>query len=189
MKKLCLLFILSIGFVLGGSTLSVYAEELPEQVVVETETTEEVEIVETEQEIEEYASKVTEYIIAGVMGLLGTSALAIAFRKTLKSLGTRVLEAIGLLKSNKDEVEEDINMIVKSAQKTVASLEKLEEKILNANEERFLEMELQMTLLCKVIIYMAGGMKELVVNGTSESISNLLKQFDKEVNLDGNEEV
>lgn len=187
MKKLCLLFILSIGFILGGSTMNVYAEELPEQVVVENETTEEV--VEIEQEVEEYTSRVTELIVAGVMGLLGTSALAIAFRKTLKSLVTRVLEAIGVLKSNKDEVEEEVNAIVKSAQKTVASLEKLEEKILNANEERFLEMELQMTLLCKVIIYMAGGMKELVVNGTSESISNLLKQFDKEVDLDGNEEV
>lgn len=191
MKKLFLIFLLSIGFIISGSAMTVYALELPEE-NLSTEIQEESEeiltetipeLTEEQKEIEDYTTRLTEWIIAGVMGLLGTSAIAIAFRKHLKNLIASVVNGISLLKTSKDRAEEDITLITKKAQDTIASLEKLKDEIVEQDKEKFSVLEAQVKLLITVFMSLVGGTKELVVNGTAEYISNILSTVDKEVNL------
>jgi len=139
--------------------------------------------------IEAYTAQIVEWIIAGVLGLLGTSAVAIAFRKHLKSLIKSVSTALGLLKTNKDTAEEDIKNIKKEADNTLASLKTIKEEMLEINKKEFEALNRQNKLLRQVILYMAGGMKELVANGTSETVCNLLQEPDKEVKENASEEI
>ena len=161
--------------------------------MIDSETPEEPILPDTELDelkgIEAYTSQVVEWIIAGVLGLLGTTALAIAFRKNLKSLTKSVLTALGLLKTNKDTAEEDIKKIKKEADNTLASLKTIKEEMLEINKKEFEALNRQNKLLRQVILYMAGGMKELVANGTSETVCNLLQEPDKEVKENASEEI
>ncbi len=191
MKKLFLIFLLSIGFIFSGSSTTVYASELPEE-NTSTEIQEEreeisietmPELTEEQKEIEDYTTRLTEWIIAGVIGLLGTSALAIAFRKHLKNLIASVINGISLLKTSKDKADEDITTITKKAQDTIATLEKLKDEIVEQDKERFSVLETQIKVLITAFMSLVGGTKELVVNGTAEYISNILSTIDKEVNL------
>lgn len=161
--------------------------------MADSETAEEPILPDTEldeiKDIEAYTSQILEYIIAGVLGLLGTSAVAVAFRKHLKSLIKSVSTALGLLKTNKDTAEEDIKKIKQEADNTLASLKNVKEEMLEINKKEFEALNRQVSLLSKVVLYMAGGMKELVANGTSETVSNLLQEPKKEVNENASEEI
>lgn len=161
--------------------------------MVDSETPEEPILPDTElqeiKDIESYTSQIVEWIIAGVLGLLGTSAVAVFFRKQLKDLVASVLNALKALKCNKDSAEEDIKKIKDEAVKTLASLKDVKEEMVEVNKKEFEALNRQVKLLSQVVIYMSGGIKELVVNGTSESIYNLLKVPNKEVKENGSEEI
>lgn len=129
---------------------------------------------------DEYTKKVTEWIIAGVCGLLGTSAVAVAFRKQLKELIAKILSALGVLNTNKDETEKQVKAIQDKAEKTLASLEKVKEEMLEENKEQFDDTKQQIEILTKAIMFIACGMTELVANGTSETISDMLKGKENE---------
>ena len=107
----------------------------------------------------------------------------------LKSLIKSVSTALGLLKTNKDTAEEDIKNIKKEADNTLASLKTIKEEMLEINKKEFEALNRQNKLLRQVILYMAGGMKELVANGTSETVCNLLQEPDKEVKENASEEI
>ena len=100
-----------------------------------------------------------------------------------------VSTALGLLKTNKDTAEEDIKNIKKEADNTLASLKTIKEEMLEINKKEFEALNRQNKLLRQVILYMAGGMKELVANGTSETVCNLLQEPDKEVKENASEEI
>ena len=161
--------------------------------MIDSETPEEPILPDTELDelkgIEAYTAQIVEWIIAGVLGLLGTSAVAVAFRGHLKSLIKSVSTALGLLKTNKDTAEEDIKNIKKEADNTLASLKTIKEEMLEINKKEFEALNRQNKLLRQVILYMAGGMKELVANGTSETVCNLLQEPDKEVKENASEEI
>lgn len=199
-KKLLLLtVIVALMFTLSlGVVSTAYASEV-EDSTIETETEIPEEIAEepilpdTEldevKDIEEYTARIVEYIIAGVLGLLGTSAVAIAFRKNLKSLINKIGTALGLLKENKDTAEEDIKKIKDEADRALASLKTIKEEMIEINKKEFKSLQGQVSRLSKVVICLAGGMKELVVNGTAESICDFLKNPDKEVKENASEEI
>ncbi len=161
--------------------------------MVDSETPEEPILPDTELDeikgIEAHTAQIVEWIIAGVLGLLGTSAVAIAFRKHLKSLIKSVSTALGLLKTNKDTAEEDIKKIKEEADNTLASLKNVKSEMLEINKKEFEALNRQVSLLSKVVLYMAGGMKELVANGTSETVCNLLQEPSKEVKENASEEI
>ena len=165
------------------NTLTMVDSETPEEPILPETELDEIKI------IEAYTSQILEYIIAGVLGLLGTSAVAVFFRKQLKNLIASVLSGLKALKDNKETAEEDIEKIKDEADKTLASLKNVKEEMLEINKKEFEALNRQVSLLSKVVLYMAGGTKELVVNGTSESIYNLLKNFDMEVNFDGSKKI
>ena len=161
--------------------------------MIDSETPEESILPDTElaelKGIEAYTAQIVEWIIAGVLGLLGTSAVAIAFRVHLKSLIKSVSTALGLLKTNKDTAEEDIKNIKEEANNTLASLKTIKEEMLEINKKEFEALNRQNKLLRQVILYMAGGMKELVANGTSETVCNLLQEPSKEVKENASEKI
>ena len=140
-------------------------------------------------EVEDYTAQIVEYIIAGVLGLLGTGVTALAFRKHLKSLINSISTALGLIKQNKDSAEEDIKNVIKEAENTIASLKNIKTDIKDENRKEFEMMQKQISLLIQIISYMSSGMKELVANGTAESVYNLLKEPITEVKDNANEEI
>ena len=178
MKKLFLLTLMVFTMVLSfGGVAVVSAEEIveePQEVITE--------VVDTLEETEELTKQITEYIIAGVLGLFGTSALAIVFRKSLKNLALGVINGIKEIKANKVDAETSIKGLKESAENTIASLKMLKEDISEQNKEEF-------ELLKQAIFCMATGIKELIVNGTSEKVSNILNMPNKEVGDNGSEEI
>ncbi len=182
-----------IFYLAGEVFLEAEVDEDNTLTMVDSETPEEPILPETELDeikgVEAYTAQIVEWIIAGVLGLLGTSAVAIAFRKHLKSLIKSVSTALGLLKTNKDTAEEDIKKIKEEADNTLASLKNIKEEMLEINKKEFEVLYKQISLLSKVVLYMAGGMKELVVNGTAEHVCNLLKGPQKEVSENASEEI
>lgn len=190
---LIITILLSFMYVTTAHANSVDIDEDKVLTILDTETSEETNLpitkLEEIKEIEAYTAQIVEWIIAGVLGLLGTSAVAIAFRGHLKSLIKSVSTALGLLKTNKDTAEEDIKNIKKEADNTLASLKTIKEEMLEINKKEFEALNRQNKLLRQVILYMAGGMKELVANGTSETVCNLLQEPDKEVKENASEEI
>ena len=165
------------------NTLTMVDSETPEESILP-----DIELGEV-KDIEEYTAQIVEYIIAGILGLLGTSAVAVFFRKQLKNLVASVVNGLKALKDNKDSAEEDIKKIKNEADKTLASLKNVKTEMLEINKKEFEALNRQVAMLSKVVLYMAGGMKELVGNGTSESICNLLQNPNKEVNENASEEI
>lgn len=166
-----------------NNTLTMADSEAPEEPILPDTELDEL------KGIEAYTSQVVEWIIAGVLGLLGTTTLAIAFRKHLKSLTKSVLTALGLLKTNKDTAEEDIKNIKKEAENTLASLKNVKEEMTNLNQKEFNELKAMFKLLCQAFMYIADGTKELVINGTAECVGCLLKDTEKEVIDNASEEI
>ena len=166
-----------------NNTLTMVDSETPEESILP-----DIELGEI-KDIEAYTSQIVEYIIAGILGLLGTSAVAVFFRKQLKSLVASVINGLKALKENKDTAEEDIKKIKDEADKTLASLKNVKEEMLEINKKEFEALNRQVSLLSKVVLYMAGGMKELVANGTSETVCNLLQEPKKEVSENASEEI
>lgn len=194
MKKFFWIFVIlfslaMIMFSLGFNSLEkAYAmEENTEEVIeqpIEQPTEELPSVEETPSDelpiVDEYTKKVTEWIIAGLCGLLGTSAVAVAFRKQLKELIANILSALGVLKTNKDETEKQVKAIQDKAEKTLARLEKVKEEMFEENKEQSDEVKKQIGILTKAIMFIACGMTELVANGTSETISDMLKGKENE---------
>ena len=183
MKKrlfvVCVIFALMFVFSLGS--VSVYANEMEDtEIIIE---------VEEETEAEEYVTQVVEYIIAGVLGLLGTTGVAVLFRSQLKKLINSILDGIKALWKNKENAEEELNAIKNNVDSTLASLQNVKEELFDTNKHEFEALSKKVNLLCEVVLYMAGGMKELVINGTAESISDALKQIDGEVIDNASKEV
>ena len=158
-----------------NNTLTMADSEAPEEPILPDTELDELKV------IEAYTTQIVEWIIAGVLGLLGTSAVAIVCRKHLKNLDVSVVNGISLLKTNKDKAEEDITIITKKAQDSIATLEKLKDEVLEQDKEKFLVLEKQIKLLLNVILSLVDGTKELVVNGTAEHITNMLNDINKEV--------
>ena len=182
-KLLTRIFILSIFIFLSfflSAPLTVHAE-------ANSDNSENMEVVESQTE--DYATKVAEYIIAGILGLVGTSTVAILFRKQLKSLIGKITTALALLNTSKDTTEEEVKKIIKEADSTLASLKNVKEEIMEVNKKEYEEIKKQVMLLKQVLVYMAGGMKELVANGTSECICNLSDEPKKEVKENASEEI
>ncbi len=174
-----IVFALMFAFSLGS--VSVYANEVEDAEIV-TE-------IEDEDEVESYVTNVTEYIIAGVLGLLGTTGVAVLFRKQLKGLINRILDGIAAIWKNKENAEEELNAIKNNVDSTLASLQNVKEELVDTNKHEFEALSKKVNLLCEVVLYMAGGLKELVVNGTAESISDVLKEIDGEVIDNASKEV
>lgn len=137
---------------------------------------------------EEYATRIGGWIISGILGILGTIGVAVAFRKQLKTLFANVLNALSLLSTTKDETEKELKAIKKEAEDSLKSLKNVKEEVVEISKTQFNELNEKVILLSKIVIHMAGGMKELVVNGTSENINNLIKTS-KDVKEDANKEV
>ena len=157
-----------------------YSNEVVYMASFEEEITEEVVEQPTEQPteettVEDYTKKISEWVITAVLGLLGTSAVAVAFRTQLKELFRNVGTALASLKDNKDTAETQIKELQKNAQKTIASLENVRKEMLEENKEQFENTQQQIEILTKAIMFIACGMTELVANGTSETISDMLK--------------
>ena len=178
MKKLFLLTLMVFAMVLSFGGLAVVSAE---EIVEEQEVVETVEV-ESLEDTEELTKQITEYVIAGVLGLFGTSALAIVFRRSLKSLALGVVNGIKEIKTNKTDAETSIKKLKEDAENTLASLKMLKDEISEQNKEEF--ETLKTAILC-----LATGIKELIVNGTSEKVSNILKLPNKEVGDNGSEEV
>jgi hypothetical protein len=181
MKKIIILMIMALMFTLTfGVTSIAYAEELPsENNTVEIEQETEQEPIEETTEIEETESvvkRVVEWIIAGLVGLLGTSGAALLFRASLKGLSSDVKGVIAKIKANNELGEEELNKVIKSAKSSLASLEELKGEISKEVKEHFDILERQVLLLEKALSSIANGTKELVVNGVSETVDNLLKE-------------
>lgn len=184
MKKLSLLVLmLALTMCSIGTYSIVYAEEVEDTEIVEL-VNEETTVVEEETE-QDYIRKTVEYIIAGVLGLLGTSAVAVLFRKQLKGLILSITDGLKSVKDNKDKTEEVVTDIVNKANKVIASLEMCKDELYEASIKDHEELKAQVSQLSKVILCMASGLNELVINGTSESICNALK----EVDINGSEKV
>jgi Tfp pilus assembly protein PilO len=174
MKKIIILMIMALVVTLTfGVTTIAYAEELPsENNTVEIEQETEQEPIEETTEIEETESvikRVVEWIIAGLVGLFGTSCAALFFRACLKGLINEVKGLIANIKANKELSEEELIKVIKSAKSLLASLEGLKGEMSKEVKERFDRLE-------KVLSSIANGTKELVVNGVSETVDNLLKE-------------
>ncbi len=167
-----------------NNTLTMADSEVPEEPIIPD--TEELDIL---KEIEELSARITEWVIAAILGISGTTLLAFIYRKSLKALVEKVLSAIGLVKKNKEEAEESIKGIKDEATNTLASLKNVKEEMLEINKKEFEALNEKVGLLSKVVLYMAGGMKELVANGTSETVCNLLQESDKEVKENASEEI
>lgn len=166
-----------------NKTLTIADSEAPEEPILPDTELDEL------KGIEAYTAQIVEWIIAGILGLLGTSAVAVFFRKQLKNLVASVVNGLKALKDNKDSAEEDIKKIKEDATNTLASLKNIKNEMLEINKKEFEALNRQNKLLRQVIFYMAGGMKELVANGTSETVCNLLQEPDKEVKENASEEI
>lgn len=188
MKKILLLSSLLLITIFSGSAVVVYADtvEAPEESVVETvEVVEEVDIA----EIEEYTAKITTWVVSTILGILGTTGVAVLFRKQLKGLITKILSAIGVLNTKKDEFEEQVKEIISSAKSVLASVEKVGNKIIEDTKEEMNALRNDFNLLCTAMSYLVCGMQELVSNGTSEDVCNMLKDFNKEVENNASKEI
>lgn len=184
-----------ISFYFSGGVLleaEIGEENVLSRVVSETEEeiippdTEELDIL---KEIEELSARITEWVIAAILGVSGTTLVAFIYRKSLKALVEKVLSAIGLVKKNKEEAEESIKGIKDEATNTLASLKTVKKEIVEETQKENEITRRQNLILCKAMLYIAGGMKELVVNGTSEKVCNLLEELDKGVNENAGQEV
>ena len=172
MKKLFVLLTLCFMFTLSLGATTVFAEEMETSVSSET-------ITELE-EIDEYTANITKGVVAIVLGFVGTSAAAVAFRKQLKGLLGKVLTAIGLLKTSKEKNEQELDEIKQDVKKTIASLKKVKEEVVDSTKADINKLIKVNQMLIQGFMYLASGTNELVVNGTSETINNLLKELNKE---------
>ena len=190
MRKIFILLALTLIMSLTiGSVGIAYADE-PIQETTQTEVVLESEEQLTElEEIEKTTSNILEYIIAGVLGLFGTSVVAVGFRASLKSLSGTVKATLVKVKDTKTLAEEDIKGLKNECEKTIASLQNVKEELANSYNEEFKKLQREIQMLKDVIFALATGTKELVVNGTAESISNILKNVIKEVNEDGKQKI
>lgn len=195
MKKKFLLGILIVAIlsVLSIGVFSVQANELN----AETESTQTEEYIQTEDstientqtdssntentEIEENLkyketiAQVLEYIIAGIIGLFGTGAVAIGYRNNLIKLINKTSTALTSIKENKETAEEDIKTVQKSALDTLASLKNLKAEIKETSKEGYDDLKKEISALKEIIRLMSSGNKELVMNGSSEKIANIIK--------------
>lgn len=170
-----------ITFYLSGEIL--FSGEIAENNVL-------IEVKEPIEEIKESIEKIKEidittiieWVLAGVVGLFGTTAVAILFRKQLKALLNQVISALASLNKNKDNAKEEIKEIVQEAKETIKALKKVRDSVSKEKEEVVASVE----SLKKMILCMANGTKELVVNGTSETLCGLVE---KEVNENASKEV
>ena len=149
-----------------------------------TLTPDNIESTEQIDEFETYTSRVVEWIIAGVLGLLGTGAAAVAFRKQLVGLISTISTALNALKTNKENAEEEIGKVKEDALKTLASLEKVKNDVLEANSEEFGLMRKHISILEDVVVLLATGSKEHIQNGTSEKILAIIKNNRMDINDD-----
>ena len=96
----------------------------------------------------------------------------------------------------KEKIESELTELLKliaEYKEILADINKvlaiIKEEMLEINKKEFEALNRQNKLLRQVILYMAGGMKELVANGTSETVCNLLQEPDKEVKENASEEI
>jgi hypothetical protein len=183
MKKILLLVTLMLTTIFTSSVVVANAETL------EAPIEEVVEIQETEEVIEDYTQKVTNWIISGVLGLLGTLGVATLFRKQLKELIAKVLTLLGVVGDNKDKAKEELDKIINTAKSVLASVEKAGNKIIEDTKEEMNALRNDFNLLCTAMSYLVCGMQELVSNGTSEDVCNMLKDFNKEVENNASKEI
>ena len=183
MKKILLLVTLMLTTIFTSSVVVANAEtsEAPIEEVVE--------IQETEEEIEDYTQKVTNWIISGVLGLIGATGVAYLFRKQLKGLINKILGVLGVISTNKDEAKEEIDKIINTANSVLARVEKANEKLIEGTNENIASLRNDLNLLSTAMICLACGMNELVSNGTSEDVCNILKDFNKEVENNASKEI
>ena len=183
MKKILLLATLMLATIFTSSVVVANAEtsEAPIEEVVEIQENEEV--------IEDYTQKVTNWIISGVLGLLGTLGVATLFRKQLKELIAKVLTLLGVVGDNKDKAKEELDKIINTANSVLASVEKANEDLIEGTNENINSLRGDLNLLSTAIICLACGMNELVSNGTSEDVCNILKDFNKEVENNASKEI
>ena len=183
MKKILLLVTLMLTTIFTSSVVVANAETL------EAPIEEVVEIQETEEVIEDYTQKVTNWIISGVLGLLGTLGVATLFRKQLKELIAKVLTLLGVVGDNKDKAKEELDGIINTANSVLARVEKASENIIEGTNENINSLRSDFNVLSTAIICLACGMNELVSNGTSEDVCNILKDFNKEVENNASKEI
>lgn len=145
------------------------------------------------KEVEDVIKNVVDYIIAGVLGLLGTTGVALIFKGILKALIDKITQSINDLKAEKDNLEEDLTNTKNQAEKVLASLEKTSEQLgldmqktmaqmKEENKEEFEKLKSDLALIKKVLPYIAGGMSELVKKGIAENVCNLLDEGEIEEN-------
>lgn len=159
---------------------------IPCAMVYAQEETTETTIVEEVSEVEQEVERITDYVIAGVLGLLGTSAVAVGCRKGIKVLVTKVVDSVSLVKETKAKADEDINNIKNEVESQIASLKTLKEDMLKLLDEMLVKVQAEGVAQREAILTLANGFKELVVNGTSETISNILQVTEK---TNGSEEI
>lgn len=161
-----------ITFYVGGESLGEYYITENNVLTWIDETTEDTGL----KEIESTTKKITEYIIAGVIGLLGTSGVAILFRGSLKALAGSVKTLISKAKEEKDIAKEDIEKVKKEAENTLASLKNVKDEVVNVNKKEFEALHEEIRLLKKALRYFASGAKDFVKNGTAENIGKLFAE-------------
>ena len=125
-------------------------------------------------EVEKYVTQFWEYVIAGLMGLFGTTGVAILFRKQLTDLITNVGNAISNLKANKEVSDEELKVIKESALSTIASLQNVKQEMEDKYKEEREAILKELRTYREAFLMIASGSKEYVANGTAESIGNLL---------------
>jgi peptidoglycan hydrolase CwlO-like protein len=186
MRKIFLLFLMTFLMMCFISVAVVHAEggeEIPttETVVEENES--------YLSSLEEETARIVEWIIAGIVGIVGTSGAAVLFRKQLVTLFEQVKTALASLKTNKELAEETLKGIKKEAQNTLKSLEKVKEEVCELHKDEFAALREQIALLEKTVCIFAGGTKEMICNGSAKAICDLVANNGFEVSENEGKEV
>lgn len=186
MKKLFLVFLIAFLMTCFTGVAVVHAEGEEQTPTNET-------VVEQNEgylsSLEEETARIVEWIIAGVVGLVGTTGIAVAFRSQLMTLFEQVKTALVSLKTNKELSEETLKGIKKEAQNTLKSLEKVKEEVCDLHKEEFTALREQIALLEKTVCIFAGGTSEMISNGSAKAICDLVSNKGFEVSENEGKEV
>ncbi|MBR2377443.1 MAG: hypothetical protein IKA85_06740 [Clostridia bacterium] len=127
--------------------------------------------------IEQYKGELLELskaLITFLWGSLGTILSIILFLKKMRGTTKEVNTAVSGLTAQKKKQDEDYRKLNEEHYRTIASLEELQKEIKKEKKEQQKILKDESRVLKELIRLMAVGNKELVANGSSEKITNII---------------
>lgn len=169
------------GVIVEGNKLIEYEEE-----TVENENLKDTEkYLELLEEIKEISKDIAKWIIGAIISALTSVSVGLIVKKIVKkafdSVKTAKTDVEGITKESKEEIKELTNKadtvlasVEKTNEETARQFNELRTELVEENKKNNEKVLAELSLIKKVLPYMAGGLTELVEKGIAESICNSL---------------